>query len=152
VTFLRSLLLFFACSVWAETPPLQAPRFATLKNDEVNVRVGPGEHFPIQFVFNKAHLPVQIIREFEKDWKQVKDHLGSVGWVHKRMLTGKKWVLVRKQGVLRKGKEAKSKPLAKLEAGVICPFKKCEDGYCKLTLKTPALTGWFPQENLWGVE
>jgi SH3-like domain-containing protein len=147
VAFLPALLLVFAFSASADTP-----KFATLKIDEVNVRVGPGEHFPIQFVFNKAHLPVQIIREFEKDWRQIKDHLGSTGWVHKRMLTGKKWAYVLKGDILRKEKAPESKPLAKLEAGVICPFKKCEDGYCKLTLKTPAVTGWFPAQKLWGVE
>ncbi len=152
MAFLQIFVLFLAFSAWTGTPPLQNPRFATLKSDEVNVRVGPGEHFPIQFVFNRAHLPVQIVREFEGDWKQVKDHLGSVGWVHKRMLTGKKWVFVRKSGILRKDGNPKSKPLAKLETGVICPFKKCENGYCKLTLKAPAVTGWFPQENLWGAE
>ncbi len=146
----RLFVLLFFCSAWADTPPLENPRFATLKSDEVNVRVGPGDHFPVKFVFKKAHLPVKIIREFEKEWRQVEGPDKSVGWVHKRMLTGKQWVLVLKEGILRKDKNPKSKPLAKLTVGVICPFKKCEEGFCKLTLKTPALTGWFPSKDLWG--
>ena len=63
------------------------PRFAALKTDEVNLRSGPGTRYPIQWVYKRRDLPVQIEREFEQ-WRLISDQDGERGWVNQATLTG----------------------------------------------------------------
>jgi len=77
---------------------LPVPRFVTLRTDPVNVRTGPGERYPIDWVYHRKDLPVEIIAEFE-NWRKIRDADGTTGWVHERMVTGRRSVLV--QGAVR---------------------------------------------------
>ena len=56
---------------------LPLPRFVSLKSDRVNVRKGPGTNYPIAWVFSRAGLPVEVIREFE-NWRQIRDSEGAM--------------------------------------------------------------------------
>jgi SH3-like domain-containing protein len=69
------------------------PRFASLRSDEVNLRVGPGENYPIEWVFKRKDMPVEIIEEFQ-NWRKIQDWQGTNGWVLDRMVTGKRAVIV----------------------------------------------------------
>nr|WP_240161953.1 SH3 domain-containing protein [Gluconacetobacter azotocaptans] len=66
---------------------LPLPRFAALRADEVNMRSGPGQRYPIQWVYHRRDLPVQIEREFDV-WRLVEDSDGQKGWVHQATLVG----------------------------------------------------------------
>ena len=47
----------------AEKEPSQKlPRFVSLRSDQVNLRVGPGENYPIQWVLTRKEMPVEIIK------------------------------------------------------------------------------------------
>ena len=70
------------------------PRFVSLRSDQVNLRVGPGENYPIEWVLTRKEMPVEIVREFE-NWRMIRDWQGTEGWVHERMLTGKRAVVVK---------------------------------------------------------
>ena len=59
---------------------LPIPRFASLKSDEVNVRTGPGSRYPIDWVFKRKGMPVEIVAEFE-NWRKIRDWQGAGGWV-----------------------------------------------------------------------
>ena len=50
---------------------LPLPRFAALRSDEVNMRAGPGTRYPIDWVYKRRELPVEIQREFEV-WRLVR--------------------------------------------------------------------------------
>src|SRR3984893_10616803 len=79
----------------AETATSQRlPRFVSLRSDQVNLRVGPGENYPIEWVLTRKEMPVEIIKEFE-NWRMIRDWQGTEGWVHERMLTGKRAVVVK---------------------------------------------------------
>lgn len=58
---------------------LPLPRFVSLKADRVNVRKGPGTDYPIAWVFERAGLPVEVVREYGI-WRQIGDSDGSQGW------------------------------------------------------------------------
>ena len=62
-------LALLAASVGSPThaaePTLSTPRFAALRSDEVNVRTGPGVRYPIDWVFTRKTLPVQITAEVD---------------------------------------------------------------------------------------
>ncbi|MEK7246175.1 MAG: SH3 domain-containing protein, partial [Pseudomonadota bacterium] len=48
----------------AETSGLPLPRFASLRAGEVNVRTGPGVQYPVDWVFQRQGLPVEVIAEY----------------------------------------------------------------------------------------
>src|SRR5581483_8166931 len=50
---------------------LPLPRFAALRSDDVNLRAGPGTRYPIEWVYKRRDLPMEIEREFEV-WRLVK--------------------------------------------------------------------------------
>lgn len=131
------------------TPQLPVPRFVTLGADEVNMRTGPGQRYPIRLVIRKEGLPVEITREFDV-WRQIRDVEGDEGWVHKSMLSGRRAVVVRgKIQTLLKKPEPSSRPVVKLEPDVIAGLDTCVDSWCRL--KVASYEGWIMRDALWGV-
>ena len=57
------------------------------------MRAGPGTRYPIDWVYKRRDLPVEIQREFEV-WRLVKDPDGTKGWVHQATLTGRRSFIV----------------------------------------------------------
>src|SRR5436305_1392167 len=53
----------------------EVPRFSSLRFDRVNVRVGPGPNFPIEWVFTRRNMPVEVIAEYEA-WRRIRDWQG----------------------------------------------------------------------------
>ena len=72
---------------------LPLPRFAALRSDDVNFRSGPGTRYPIDWVYKRRDLPVEIEREFDL-WRLVRDPLGNKGWVNQATLTGRRTAVV----------------------------------------------------------
>src|SRR5437660_12925684 len=69
------------------------PRFASLRSDEVNVRTGPGTRYPVDWVFKRKGMPVEIVAEYE-NWRKIRDWQGASGWVHQSLLTGKRGFII----------------------------------------------------------
>lgn len=69
------------------------PRFASLRADRVYMRRGPGERYPIDWVYHRRGLPVKIEREFDV-WRLVEDSNGQKGWVHRVTLRGNRTFVV----------------------------------------------------------
>ena len=72
---------------------LPVPRFVSLKSDRVNMRKGPGTDYPTAWVYRRAGLPLEVIKEFE-GWRQVRDADGASGWVLQTFLSGRRTALV----------------------------------------------------------
>jgi SH3-like domain-containing protein len=151
---LKHLSLFFCLSigmgeVWAKTN-LPLPRFASLRAEKVNLRVGPGSEYPIEWVIKRPNLPIQIIAEYET-WRQIKDSDGTTGWVHQSMLSGKRFVLVKEDMCkLMSSPQRDGRPIAKVKYGFVCRLKKCKSGFCQVQARD--YKGWLPVEALWGVD
>lgn len=128
---------------------LPVPRFVSLASDVVNMRTGPGLRYPILWVFKKQGLPVKIIREFDV-WRQIRDHDGEEGWVHKTLLTGRRSVLIEnKIRTLYEEPTLESRPVVKLEPGVIADLEYCEQDWCYL--EVAGYTGWLQRDHVWGL-
>ena len=83
------------------------------------MRAGPGILFPVEWVYHRKSLPIEVIAEYDT-WRKVKDWQGTQGWVHQSMLSGRRTFLVtNKIRTLRDKPNAKSTEVAKLEPGVI---------------------------------
>jgi len=126
------------------------PRFVTLRDDKVFVRAGPGQNYPIKWVFRRAGLPVEIILEYG-GWRKIRDLEGEEGWVHKMLLSGRRsGIVLGEQGaVMRSGPDNDSRLLAKLEPGVIAPIKECASYWCRVDVS--GYRGWVERKSLWGV-
>jgi SH3-like domain-containing protein len=138
---------------------LPVPRFVSLKSDRVNVRKGPGTDYPTAWVFERAGLPVEILKEFD-GWRQIRDSEGFVGWVQGALVTGKRTALIapwdRKPTVptqitieLRDAKKMIANPVALVEPGVIVSVAECDKNWCKVTAN--GIRGYIEQSKLWGV-
>lgn len=139
--------LFFSLSV-------QATEYASLKHDEVNLRTGPGERYPILWVYQEKNFPVEVLDSFEL-WRQIREKDGTVGWVHQNMLKKTRYVIVEKEDSLLKKNDPESYPVAIVQPGVIARLEECPLGkYCKITVsdETHTKKGWFPRANLWGLD
>ena len=126
------------------------PRFVSLGSDEIYVRSGPGKRYPVQWVFKKEDLPVEIILEYDV-WRKIKDFDGQVGWVHHSLLSGKRNALVKEEKVstLYRKPDTSSQIMAYLEPMVLLSVEECEGGFCKVNAS--GYKGWVEQKTLWGV-
>lgn len=130
---------------------LPLPRFVSVRADAVNVRTGPGRRYPIDWVLTRAGLPIQIVAEFE-NWRQMRTQDGTSGWIHKSLLSGKRTVTVagREDRIFRDPNTA-AQISAFVEPGVIASLLGCEAGWCRIAIDSHRITGWMPQDVLWGI-
>lgn len=129
---------------------LPLPRFVSLRADEVNMRTGPGVQYPVEWVYTRKDLPVEIIAEFET-WRKVRDWEGTQGWVHQSMLSGKRTILITGDiRTLRTKDDAKSETKARIEPGVIGRLVDCPkgNGWCRIDVA--GLEGWLRHVDFWG--
>lgn len=133
---------------------VQASEYASFKYDEVNLRTGPGERFPILWVYQEKNFPVEVLDSYEI-WRQVREKDGTVGWVHQNMLKKKRYVLIEKEGNLLKKNTSDSSVVAVVQPGVIAELLECPEGqYCKVVVsdETQNKKGWFSRLSLWGID
>ena len=164
----RSFALAFACVALAASvclvpaaAPVHAqadkqdkgaklPRFASLRSGEVNVRTGPGARYPVDWVFKRQNMPVEILAEYDT-WREVRDWQGTKGWVHQAMLTAQRNIMVTgdaAQALLRKAEDG-AQPVAKAEPGVIALLRRCEMEWCLIQIDR--VSGWVRRKSIWGV-
>ncbi len=131
---------------------LTIPRFVSLRSNHINARSGPGSRYPIEWVYMQKSAPVEIIAEFEL-WRKIKDWQGSESWVHKSMLSGKRFVKVTAPGEnnLYAKDDYKSKIIARVEDEVVGEIKKCpvNTDFCLISFE--GAEGWMPRQNLYGI-
>ena len=128
------------------------PRFVSLGADEVNLHVGPGLEYPISWRYVRLNFPVEILREFDT-WRHIRDVNGEEGWVHKTLLSGKRYALVINQTqILYVKPEHTSDVLAHLKPGVLVKLISCGKDWCKVSC-TPQknLKGWIQRKAIWGL-
>jgi len=129
------------------------PRFVSLKSSQVNVRVGPGSNYPIDWTYVRFGLPVEIIQEFD-NWRRVRDSAGNEGWVLSSLLSGDRFAIVLADAEaspleVRSSADDDARVVALLEVGVIAVVDRCSNGWCRLV--DDRFSGWVDQERLWGV-
>jgi SH3-like domain-containing protein len=155
----RSLLPLFLVA-WAALAPaawaasdgtgLPLPRFVSLRASEANMRTGPGVQYPVEWVFTRRRLPLEVIAEY-RTWRKVRDWQGTQGWMHQSMLDNRRTVIVTgARRTLRKRGDTRSAAQARVEAGVIGRLLECPDGggWCKV--EVDGFEGWFRRVEFWG--
>ena len=115
------------------------------------MRTGPGVRYPVDWVYKRLSMPVEIIAEFGT-WRKVRDVQGTEGWIHQSMLSGKRTLAVTGQTrTLRQHPDSKSVAVARVEPGAVGSIQTCAErsGWCKLSFGKHH--GWLRRVEFWGV-
>ena len=142
---------------------LPLPRFVSLKFNKVNLRVGPGRKYTINWLYRKRGLPVEIIQEFDQ-WRRVRDSEGTTGWVLNSQLSSRRTGIVAPwekpkiafgetvRAAYINGKGAANKDsgtVAKLQAGLMVSIGECAARWCEVEAQDTRF--FLQQDHIWGV-
>jgi SH3-like domain-containing protein len=129
---------------------LPVPRFVSLRAAQVNLRSGPGERYPIEWVYQRRDLPVEIEREFDI-WRLIRDEDGTRGWVQEVMVMGRRsFVVTGADRTLRHDADDKSRAVAILKVGVIGRIRSCAAGADWCQVQVEDFRGWLRRNEFWG--
>ena len=125
------------------------PRYASLHADKVFLRKGPGDRYPVDWVFVRRGWPVEILGAFDH-WRRVRDWQGTEGWIHEKMIANRREVVVTGdiRGI-RRSPDMGAALLARAEPGVMAQLLECRAGWCRI--EAGDITGWIERSNVWGV-
>lgn len=133
---------------------LPVPRFVSLGDELTNVRAGPGQQYPVRWVYKKKGFPVEVILEYGH-WRKVRDYEGSEGWVYKTLLSGDRTALVMGKELVpayKRNPQVNSFPFApsmRLEPMSLVHIKTCKEAFCYIEVFD--FYGWIERKSLWGV-
>ena len=142
------IFLFISLFFFSKSTADENIKFLSLKNNEVNLRMGPSFKYPIKLIYKKKYLPV-IVLDKSETWKKIRDYENNTGWVHTSQLSKKKSAInIKDNSVLYKKSTIYSQPIAKLQIGRLVLIKKCKLKWCKII--SGDFTGWVFKSSLWG--
>lgn len=128
---------------------LQIPRYVSMKSSSANVRRGPSLSNRVDWVLRHRGTPLIVLAEYQ-DWFRVEDVDGEGGWVHTKLLSPRRTILVQEDLLaLRETPSNSSRKLARLEAGVVLRLGACQPDWCHGTIE--GVAGWLPKSGIWGV-
>ena len=133
---------------------LPLPRFVSLKAGRVNLRIGPGRNYPVDWMYMKTGLPMEIIQEYD-NWRRVRDSEGTEGWINQSLLSGKRTGIVTPWN---RGKDATvplldrpaedGRKVADIEPGALGSIENCNGNWCEM--RFGGRSGWLDQSQIWG--
>lgn len=133
---------------------LPLPRFVSLKSSRVNMRVGPGLNYAVEWLYLKSGLPMEIIQEYD-NWRRVRDADGAEGWINQALLSGHRtgiaapWHRSGQASVslLDEPREG-ARTLAEIEPGAVGVIVECDGTWC--AMEFGGHEGWLSQAQVWG--
>lgn len=152
--YLTNITIFLAFVVFATTAVAStSPYYVSIKSKskEANVRTGPSVKYPIRWVYQRPNWPMQVTATFEH-WRKVRDAYGQAGWIHETLLTRKRHIVTKFEGVeeLLKLPVDNADTIAVLENNVIGELIQCKNQWCKVQFNDHK--GWIQTQYLWGVD
>jgi len=153
IIFLYICIFIFISNVSQTEENLKnTQEFKSIKSNNANMRVGPGDRFEILWNFRKAGLPIKIHKKFEH-WYQIETHDGSIGWMWRSLISNKeKTIVFLKNEKIYKDKNIESKIIAHVDKNSILKIHYCKNEWCKVESKEYNIIG-FVQNNknsMWG--
>ena len=121
--------------------------FLTLRNEKVNLRLGPSFDHPVKIIYKKnIYLLLSkinpIILEKFRIMKIILD-----GYIYHNYRK-KKAGITTTEMLLYKRPTIYSKPLANVLKGRLVLISNCKNDWCKV--KSGKFSGWLRKKNIWG--
>ncbi len=145
---LAAALLPFGGGARAEEE-IKVPYWASIRSDEVNLRVGPGEEYRIAWVYHRKLLPLKVLRTME-GWRLVQDPDGARGWMMARFLSRERGGFVQGKGpaIMRAEPDDSARLLWRVAPGVSGHLGDCASGWCRFDIG--GRSGFMRQDRIWG--
>jgi SH3-like domain-containing protein len=155
--FVAAAVIFALGAAQADTPSpnvgtdsnLPVPRFVSLRTQDANGRHGPGLEHPVDWIYQRVGLPLQVTGE-SGPWRRVVDPDGAVVWIHAQNLDARRMAYVREAVTLRRNARADARELAHLDQGVVGALTGCEGDWRRIAIG--GRVGWVEASALWGAE
>ena len=125
------------------------PRYASLRYDEVNGRAGPSPDYPVRWTYERAGLPVVVIRE-SKDWRMIRDPVGDEVWINQSQLAARCTAITTHAGVIFGEPRTDAGKVARFDAGAVVSLGDCGQVWCRV--EGDGRKGWVEKAHLWGAD
>jgi SH3-like domain-containing protein len=144
-----AFLLLLTLASPAAAQDSDVPYWASIRAEIVNMRVGPGTSYRIEWVYRRQQLPLKVLRRKE-GWRLVEDPDGTRGWMVGRFLSRDRGAIVTGEELadMRKEPDGAARLLFRLEPGVVTRLRDCENGWCLVEIK--GHKGFVREDRLWG--
>ena len=148
---LRRLLpiLVLLVAMPAAAQERETPYWASIRAEVLNMRVGPSENYPIDWVYKRKGLPLKVVRVMQ-GWRLVVDPDGTQGWVFAALLSPERTALVTgdRLAPIRAEPSASAELRWNAEPGVVGKLGDCEGGWCAIDIG--GRRGWIEAQRVWG--
>lgn len=143
------VLTAVATSPAAQAADQRPPYWASINRPRAIMRAGPASEMRALWEYRRMGLPLRVLA-VRDDWRRVEDPDGVVGWMHKRLLTGRRTAIVTGSGpqALRSSPEIGAPIAWRAEPGVVGRLSDCANGWCMLDVD--GRTGWISVDAIWG--
>lgn len=128
---------------------LPVPRYASLRYDTVNGRSGPSPDYPVRWTYERAGLPVVVIRE-SNEWRKIRDPMGDEVWVNASQLAEQRTAITTHTGAIHQQPQPGAALAARFNPGAVVSLGECGTVWCKVSAQ--GQRGWIVREHLWGAE
>jgi SH3-like domain-containing protein len=125
------------------------PRYASLRHDEVNGRAGPSTDYPVRWTYERAGLPVVIVRE-SQDWRKIRDPMGDEVWINKSQLAAERTAITTSAGEILREPHPRAAAVARFQPGAVVSLGACPTDWCRVAAE--GLGGWMRKSQLWGAD
>jgi SH3-like domain-containing protein len=127
------------------------PYWVALRTNQTNMRVGPGRDYRINWIYQRAGLPLKVLRVME-GWLLVEDPDGARGWMLTQFVSRKAHTaMVRGQVTeIHENRDGSGSVMWRAEPGVIARLIDCSAGWCKVDID--GRQGFVAQSALWGAD
>ncbi|WP_224721401.1 SH3 domain-containing protein [Candidatus Wolbachia massiliensis] len=141
----KSIILLFSLFSLS----LSADNFVSIKSNKINMRTGPGFHYPVKWIYICKNLPLKVIEEFE-NWKKVCDIYEDCGWVKSSLLSDKRYVVVKEDTYGYQKQSTDSKLIMKIDKFVVMRIEKCNAKWCLLS--SSKRKAWVQKKHIYGAD
>jgi SH3-like domain-containing protein len=128
------------------------PYWVALRNNQTNMRVGPGRDYRINWIYVRTGLPLKVLREMG-GWVLVEDPDGARGWMLTQFVSRKAHTALVRGAVteIHENRDGSGRLMWRAEPGVIARLiGDCSTGWCKVDID--GRQGFAPQSALWGAD
>ena len=155
LTFLLLLSLIYSANLNAYIKSGRSePYYASIKSNRVNSHRGPGKEYKISYEYIQKGTPVMVIAKYDH-WRKVKDPVGDESWIHKSMLSPKRFVIVMSKNPteLRQKSNETSKIIAYVKKNVVLELATVRGNWCNVIFRgnTGKYSGWIKKSDVFGV-
>lgn len=130
------------------------PYYASIRSNKANSHRGPGTEYKISFEYIQKGTPVMIIAKYDH-WRKIKDPFGSESWIHKSLLSQKRFVITVSNTPTKLMEESNdnSNLIAFVKKNVIMELVAARGNWCNVKIYNGGekFRGWIKKSEVFGV-